>query len=251
MLTFTWLLVITVNIEEKYIGLQIVLYEWQSEYNRRRVNSINWAFGQNLSLLRRKEHHHLLILKLTSLVLKSINDHSSNLLNYLELDSTIFVWWWWCLFLEAALCVCIHINHHIHIHKYIDTVIYWILIFPLKTWKSIYLPKISEYAEKLDLIGSLFSDSNCNIVEVAGYPFPFPSLLTLKSSAQQKQKFEIWDVVITSFLFSIVTRIFIYSFCISELQLIGLIFSACQMSQQYSYAFPAKVIKNKTPLWVL
>lgn len=167
--------------------MQIGFYEWQSEYNCRRVNSIYRAFEQNLSLVKRKVHHHLLRLKLTSLVLKSISDHSSNLLNFLELDSTIFVWWWWCLFFEAPLCVYTHIKHHIHTHRYIDTDIYWILIFPLTTWKSTYLLKVPEYAAKLDLIGSFFNDFNCDIVGVAGYIFLF-SLCSFANPVHSRNK---------------------------------------------------------------
>lgn len=230
--------------------MQIGFYEWQSEYYCRRVNCINWTFEQNLLLLSWKEHHHhLLILKQISLVLKSISNHSSSLFNFLELDSTIFVWWWWCLFLKAPLCVCTHMNHHIHTHRYIVTDIYWILNFPLTIWKSTYLLKVPEYAKKLDFIESLFNYFNCNIVGVAGYVFLFHFLFTLKSSAWQKQKFEIWAVVI-AFFFSCDKNfyIFLLYFWIAANRPH---FSACQVSQQYNSAFPTKIIKNKTPLWVL
>jgi len=63
-----------------------------------------------------------------------------------------------------------------------------------------YSPKVPEYAAKIYLIRSFFSDFSCNCVRVAGFVFLFPFLLTLKSSAQHKQKHETSAVILFFFL---------------------------------------------------
>lgn len=79
-----------------------------------------------------------------------------------------------------------------------------------------------EYAAKLHWIGSLFIwnilDFIWNIVGLLDISFCF-----LSNPVHSRNKNLKYDLLLL-FFFSIVTRIFIYSFCISELQLIGHIF---------------------------